>query len=131
MDKSLDEVIKHSPLRIMDGRFAVVQMAKNDKSKDFFAMIVDDQEKTLVLEEHSVKKNRNITKLQGWYKLVQVQVSVPFFAVGFLATITNAIAKEGINVLVISTFSFDYLLIAEDDTLAAIASLQEIGFTMI
>ncbi len=130
MNKSLVEIIKQSPIKIIDGRFAVVQMAKKDNAKDFFAMMVDDHEKTIVVEEHSLKKNRKIVKFQGWYKLVQVQVSVPFFVVGFLATITNSIAKVGINVLVISTFSFDYLLIAEDDILSAVASLQELGFTV-
>ena len=130
MDKKLDNIIKQSPIKVLDGRFAVVQMAKKNRAKDFFAMMVDDEEKTLVIEEHALKKNRKITGRQGWYKLVQVQVSVPFFAVGFLAAITNAIAKKGINVLVISTFSFDYLLIAEEDILAAVASLQEIGFTL-
>ena len=65
-----------------------------------------------------------------WFKLFEVRPHTPFLAVGFIATITKSIADKGINVLVVSTYSKDYLLIKEEKSNYAIEALRELGFKL-
>ena len=49
---------------------------------------------------------------------------------GFLAKISSTIAEKNINILLVSTFSKDYVLIAEKNISEAIKALEEAGFTV-
>jgi hypothetical protein len=48
-----------------------------------------------------------------WFKLPEIKVSQPFVAKGFPEKVTGIVAGEGLNILIISTFSKDYALVRE------------------
>lgn len=123
----LTDIIGKSAIKVLDGRFAVIKLNYKPSTTDCFMMADDGKEITIIIEESKLE-NVQYEEIQRWFKIIQVAVSVPFFAVGFLATITQAIAERRINVLVISTFSYDYLLIRENDASSAIETLDGIGF---
>lgn len=127
--KNLDVqgIIKNSTLKVIPGRFAIVKTSGFDNSIKVFLVSLDDTETTMIVEERQLSKI-NYIDVQKWFRLIRMEVSVPFFSVGFLATVTSAIAKKGINVLVESTFSYDYLLIRENDFQEAYKALQDLGF---
>lgn len=52
----------------------------------------------------------------------------PFGAPGFVARATTACAEAGVNVFVLSTYSFDYVLVPEPDRQAALDALTRAGF---
>jgi len=124
---SLTEVISKSPIKVIDGRFAIVKLNHKPSITNYF-MITDDGEEITIVIEESQLGDAPYRDIQSWFKLFQAAVSIPFITIGFLAAVTQAIAQKRINVLVISTFSYDCLLIRENDARSAIEALKEIGF---
>ena len=81
-------------------------------------MVTEEKNLPFVKYEEEVK----------WFKLIEIKVSLPFLAKGFLAKITEVIAEKNLNVLVISTFSKDYILVYEETYEIAIEALKSAGF---
>ena len=52
---------------------------------------------------------------------------LPFGLVGFLAEISKALADEGINIITISAFSTDHILVKENDLQKAKRKLESLG----
>ena len=63
-----------------------------------------------------------------WWKLLEIQVSMPFIATGFLAKVTSTVATKDLNILIVSTYSKDYALVREDNIATATQALRDIGF---
>ena len=64
----------------------------------------------------------------GDYKLIEFKPAVPFQTVGFLAKIAEVIANQGMNILIVSTFSKDYIMIKEELLEKGIQALKNTGF---
>lgn len=128
MDETLKEFIKSSPAVVQKGRYAYVKVQEAFKGEHFM-ISKDDDEITIVIEEKNLS-NAKYEGIEKWFKLIEFKTAIPFKGVGFLAAITNAIASKGRNVLVVSTFSKDYILIHEEDIEIAGIALKEIGFAV-
>ncbi len=128
MDNHLSEVIKESPAIVHKERYAYLK-TKEAPSGKYFMIANDSVEVTVVAEEREITKVIHEKEVK-WFKLIEFKVSVPFKGVGFLAAITKAIASKDLNVLVVSTFSKDYVLVREAELKKAITSLEEIGFSV-
>lgn len=126
MKKALDEVIKSSQVIVHKGRYAYLK-SKNNELGNHFLVSQDKDEITIITEENNLP-NENYEKDVKWFKLIEIQVSMPFVAKGFLAKITKTIADKDLNVLVVSTFSKDYILVREETANIAINALKEVGF---
>ncbi|MEI6775138.1 MAG: ACT domain-containing protein [bacterium] len=87
----------------------------------------DDDEITIVTKESNVAAV-DFSEETKWFKLFEIKPHMPFLTVGFIATITQAIADKGLNVLVVSTYSKDYILIKDEDSTKAIEALKGLGF---
>lgn len=74
----------------------------------------DNDEITVVTEKERVGELDTIERNKDERSLISLNVSIPFYSVGFLAAISSAIAEAGMNILIISTFSKDYILINQD-----------------
>ncbi len=125
--QNIDNIIKNSSAVIRPGRFAMVKVQEFEENAKYFCLTNDGEELTMVVEEANLSQVK-YTDIQKWFKLIQLAVSVPFFSVGFLAKVTSAIADKGINILVISTYSNDYILIREHDAETTIKALAALGF---
>lgn len=123
---SLDEVIRTSKVKVCKGRYAYLKV-KGANLQNYFMVSRDEDETTVVAEEQDIG-SAEYSAIEKWFKLIEVRVSAPFVALGFLAKITEAIAAKGLNVLVISTFSKDYFLVREESAEKAVQALREIGF---
>lgn len=64
----------------------------------------------------------------GPFAVIRLEISLPFGAPGFVARATTACAEAGVNVFVLSTYSFDYVLVPEPDRQAALDALTRAGF---
>jgi len=125
----LEQIIQQSKVTLLPGRFAMAKVRGVKDWNGMFMLTNDEDEITIVADEHQIA-NVHYLDVQKWFRLVRLAVSVPFFSVGFLSTVTTGIARKGLNVLVISTFSYDYLLIRDEDIITALNALQEIGFSV-
>jgi hypothetical protein len=122
----LAEVIRASQVVLHPERFAYLQVEARPPGAPF--LIVEDRDEvTVVVREDDVDGTPYLAR-EGWYRLLEVRVAQPFTAVGFLASITDAIAARGLNVLVVSTFSKDYLLVRDASVQSAIEALRGLGF---
>lgn len=127
MNKKLQEIIKNSTFRIEDGTFLYAKVAKKPKGEHFL-ISQDKDEITVVTKEENLGELHLIERNKETYKLIALNVSVPFYAVGFLAEISSAIARAGMNILIVSTYSKDYILVKKDNEEKAVKVLKDLGF---
>lgn len=125
-NQNLDEVIKSSKVIVHKGRYAYLK-AKEDEINNHFLISKDEDEVTVVTEEKNVP-NTKYEKDVKWFKLIEIRVSMPFITKGFLAKVTKTIADQDLNVLVVSTFSKDYILVREETYEIAVKALKKVGF---
>lgn len=115
---------KNCKFYIWKKTFAIVK-AKRTRP-DAFANIIDKNEITLVIEQGKVKKKEVIGIEKDW-KVLTFDMVLPFGLVGFLATVSEALADEGIGIYVISAYSTDHILIKEKDIVKAEKKLKKLG----
>jgi hypothetical protein len=124
----LKNIIKDSLLVVHKEKYAYLKADKVPVGKHFL-ISQDDDEITVVTTEAFVSSVPHSSDVK-WFKLFEIKVSVPFLGVGFLAAISKAVAEEGLNILIVSTFSKDYVLVREETYEQALSSLQKIGFNI-
>jgi hypothetical protein len=123
----LNEVIRTSSVVVRRGRYAYLKAGSETDLADHFLIARDQDETTVVTEEANLPET-SFEEDVKWFKLIEIRVSQPFVAKGFIARVTQAIAERDLNVLVVSTFSKDYFLVREETSETAIAALQDLGF---
>ncbi len=96
-----------------------------------FLITHDADEITVVTKEALLAELQLLEKNRYFYRLITLHASVPLYAVGFLATISQAIADAQLNLSIVSTYSKDYMLIREDGFKKAVATLVDLGFTQL
>jgi hypothetical protein len=116
--------IRNCKFYIWKENFAIVKAKKT--CPDAFASIIDKNEITLVIEQRRINEKEVIDLEKNW-KILTFDMVLPFGLVGFLATVSKALADEKISIYVISAFSTDHILIREKDILKAKKKLKKIG----
>lgn len=126
-DNHLDEIIKNSAVKVQKGRYAVLRLNSLPENSDWWFLMKDDDEISAVVREEAIDAF-DYEDSQKWFRLIEIVVSVPFFAVGFIASVTTAIARQGQNVLVVSTFSKDNFLVRDESLHSVVYALTTLGF---
>ncbi|MFA7245353.1 MAG: ACT domain-containing protein [Candidatus Magasanikbacteria bacterium] len=126
---TLQEVIQSSEVVVHKGRYAYLKATQETSFDGHFLVSKDKDETTVVTEEANLFKVK-YDKDEKWFKLFEIKVSLPFLAKGFLARVTKTVSDEGLNVLVVSTFSKDYILVREETYKQAMEALTKIGFPL-
>jgi hypothetical protein len=88
----------------------------------------DADEITVVTREDKIGDLDLIERNKESYALIALKVAVPFYSVGFLSTVSNSIAREGMDILIVSTYSKDYIMMKDDCLESAVNILKELGF---
>lgn len=114
MFKDIQDIIKQSTFTTLDGKFIYVKVNSISDINKHFMVSRDNDEITVVTRVENLKDLDLIERNKDDYTLIALNVSVPFYSVGFLATVSEAIAKEGMNVLIVSTYSKDYIMVKEE-----------------
>lgn len=127
MNDDLPAIIKASSFQIEAGRFVYAKVARLPDMGSHFMICQDADEITVVTKEDNVSGLNPIERNKDTYILITLNVSVPFYSVGFLAAVSNAIAEAGMNILVVSTYSKDYILVKDDQLENARTALQKLG----
>lgn len=68
-------------------------------------------------------------KVEKGYRIITFEAILPFSLVGFLSKISTALAKKGVSILAISSFSTDHILVKEENLEKAREALEKIGIT--
>ncbi|MBI2600463.1 ACT domain-containing protein [Candidatus Daviesbacteria bacterium] len=128
MNDELKNIIKQSSFETEDGVYVYTQVKSVPETEKHFMVSQDKDEITVVTKEENLSSLDLIERNKDNYKLIALNVSVPFYSVGFLATVSSAIAKAGMNILIISTYSKDYILVKEDKLRKVKEALLALGF---
>lgn len=123
----LKEAIPKSIATVMKGIYVYIKADKVENSDIHFMVSKDKDEITVVTKKENIK-DLNVLELVGDYKLIEFKPTVPFQTVGFLAKIAEVIANQGMNILIVSTFSKDYIMIKEEELEKGLHALKDTGF---
>ncbi|OGH20731.1 MAG: hypothetical protein A3D74_05390 [Candidatus Levybacteria bacterium RIFCSPHIGHO2_02_FULL_37_13] len=114
MDKKLKKIIESSTFEVIHGRFVYTKVSKEPQISNHFLISKDKDEITVVTEEANLSELEILEKNKDYWTLIALNVSAPFYSVGFLAAVSSAIAKANRDVLIVSTYSKDYILVQYD-----------------
>jgi len=130
MMKTPSDAIRNSPVRLVPGRYAVLRCADVPDGSGWFMIARDPDEVTVIVEESAIPES-HILETDGGYGLIEIRVATGFESAGLLATVTRALAEAGLNTLVVSTYSKDYVLLKEESVAAGLQALSGIGFRVV
>jgi hypothetical protein len=105
-------------MRVEDWRRLLENPELSPRAESNFFLLRDPFEVTLLLEESDWRAMRHAARdarVESGFRLVTLDVVLPWNVVGFLAHVAEILAKEGIAVGALSAFSRDHLLIKQED----------------
>jgi hypothetical protein len=111
-------------VHVWDQSFAMIRSRRTHP--EAFANIIDQNEITVIMDETKVDEEDVIEIQKGW-KLLTFEMVLPFELVGFLATVSNAFAEEGIPIFAVSAYSTDHLFVRGKDLPKAKEKLRTFG----
>lgn len=127
MNDELKQIILQSSFEVQDGVYIYTKVSSKPNT-DHFLVTQDKDEITVVTTEDKLGELDLIEKNKDSYKLIALNVSVPFYSVGFLAAISEAIANANMNILIVSTYSKDYIMVKEEKLEEVKKVLLDLGF---
>ena len=128
LTEALRQVISQSPVVLHPARYAVLQVENCPDPRPHFLVCHEADEITVITTEQEAQRLSGVRQREQWFRLLEFRMSTPFATPGFLATISQAIAARGLNQLLVSTFSKDWLLLREEDLSSGWEILGELGF---
>src|SRR3989338_8301108 len=128
MNSEIEKIIKESTFKVEEGKFVYAKVSKAPSIENHFMVSKDDDEITIGTKEENLSELDFKERNKDFYRLIALNVSIPFYSVGFLATVSQAIAKEGMNILIVSTYSKDYILVKDNKVENARLVLLKLGF---
>jgi hypothetical protein len=121
------DAVRNSPVRAVPGRYALVRCAALPDPSLCFLVAHDPDEITAIVEESRLPELR-VLEVQAGYALLEIRVAMQFPTVGFMASAARALAEQGLDLLAVSTYSKDYLLVKAEALTAAQQALAAVGF---
>lgn len=113
--------------------FAVVKALRPSSGqakpiKGAFAVIQDKNEITVVIEQSRVGEYQNdiLESSENW-NIITFDMLLSLNLVGFIAHVTSALAKEGIDVLTFSAYSTEHVLVQSKDLAKSLGVLEHLG----
>jgi hypothetical protein len=120
-------------LLVLDDTFAVCRLAGDAAippwatGGGFFSITRTADELSVVCRQAAVPEG--VLCERGW-RCLRVAGTIPFAAVGVLASLTTPLAEAGVSVVAVSTYDTDYVLLKEKDLAGAVDALQRRGHTV-
>jgi hypothetical protein len=117
-------------LLVLGGTFAVCRLGGSAAvpawatTGDFLSVTRTAEELSVVCPEAAVPEGVRCER--GWRRL-RVAGTVPFSAVGVLASLAGPLAAAGVSLFAVSTFDTDYLLVKGDHLERAVGALRGAG----
>ena len=126
--QNLDQLMKSMKPELVDGEFIFCSVSDRQLSNLKVKPLMTFKEKegmTLIL--HQKDADTNSIKYEGIWALITMTVHSDLAAVGFLARLAAALAKEGISVNAVSAFYHDHLFVPKEKSKEAMKVLQKLS----
>ena len=116
-------------LRVLPGELTVVRLPPDSRIPAWLplsyqpltSVTVTDKELSIICPSPVVPDG--LTDEPG-YRVLRVEDKLEFSAIGVLSSILNPLAAAGVNILSLSTFDTDYILVPSSKLEAALAALR-------
>jgi hypothetical protein len=122
------EDVKGMKVLVRTEKYAIARV--RNPLRGCFAVVDDGKETSIVINQSRISEADALAIERDW-RIITFDAVLPFDLVGFLASVSNALAEVGVAVFVISAYSTDHLLIKELDLDKALAKLREVGFEVV
>ncbi|MGC4103455.1 ACT domain-containing protein [Ferruginibacter sp.] len=126
---TLQQVIQQSWFSVYSETYIYTRVKEVLHPEKHLLVMRDHIEVTVVTAEENLPLLGAYEANKDKWKLVNIRCGNPFYCVGFIASITNSLAQNGIDIVLASSFSNDLVLVMENDLERSIAVLLSIGFT--
>ena len=139
-EKTVSDLLRETAVEVLPATFVLlglsyqnwVRILENPElspgAESPFLVFRDGREVTLLLEESDYQRIRHLVrdaKIERGFRLVTLDIELPWNVVGYLARVTEILAASGIPVGTLSSFSRDHLLIKQDDLGKALRVLSD------
>lgn len=139
-EKTVSDLLRETRIEVVPATFVLVGLSHQNwtrllenpelspRAESPFLIFRDGREVTLLLEEDDWQRIRHIVrdaKMERAFRLVTLDIELPWNVIGYLARVTEILAAAGIPVGAVSSFSRDHLLIKQDDLGKALRVLSE------
>lgn len=121
------EYLKDCRLHIWPDLYSVVKAEA--LAPDCFAILVDQNEITLVQKSEEVNPENVIAEEKNW-RILTFEAVLPFELTGFLAAVAEVLAKEEVSIFALSAFSTDHVLVKEEKLKTALGALTRLGVSI-
>ncbi len=132
----LEDLLKNIKPEPEEGRYYFAPVSESHLFSlvnylSYIKCIFREEEGLSVLFSEEIKEEMSgmSDEQAGPFALIAIRAESDLFAVGFLAKITEALARDGISVNAISAFRHDYLLVPFDKKESAMNVLRELQKT--
>ena len=125
---STQHVIDRSTFRLA-GVYVYVRAGEVRHPEQHLLVARDELETTVVTEVELLRHVEVLERNADRWQLLAIDIAKAFYCVGFLAKISAVLGEAGLDILVVSTFSRDWILVKEEDGPRAAALLEGMGFT--
>lgn len=127
MSSPVLEMFSKSSFTVLPGKYIYTKVSKKPSNDNHFMVTQDQDEITVVTLEENLSKLDITEKNQHNWKLISLNLAIPFMS-GTLAAINTACAEKELNNLIVSTYSKDYIFVREDQLVAIKNVLSSLGF---
>ena len=121
----IEDYLNNGEIFVWKEKFAIAKTKR--PIKDAFAVVMDRDEITTIMERDKLPLDPVVEVDEDNWRIITFDMLLPLDLVGFIAKISNAIAEEGVNILYISSYTRDHLLIQEKHLPTAVAKLEKLG----
>jgi len=136
--QDVNELLRRTRVEVAPGAFVVVGLRHEDwrrllespelspRAEATFMLLRDPSEVTLLLEEEDWRAMRHAARdarVEAGFRLVTLDVELPWNVVGYLARVAEILAAEGVSVGALSAYTRDHLLIRQADLARALRAL--------
>ncbi len=134
-EKDLDKLLREMSPKLREGKYFLASVPESQimvvaNYLDYITCIYREEEGLTVLFSDEINEeieSVSSEKLAGPFALISLEVNSDLFAVGFLARITQVLAKEEISVNAFSAYYHDHLLVPYERKENAMAALEKLS----
>ena len=123
--RNLKNILKNGKVYVWEGTYA---MAKAERTCRGAAAVIRDRNEITCLIEESRLRPAGLLAVDGGWKIITFDMILPFGLIGFLARVSNALAKAGVSICALSAYSTDHILVKAKDLEKALACMEQLGF---
>ena len=136
-EKDLGKLLKGMSPEVVDGKYFLASVPESEimviaNYLDYITCIYREEEGlTILFSEEIEDEIGGISgeKVAGPFALITLSINSDLSAVGFLAKITDVLAKEGISVNAFSAYFHDHLLVPYERKKDAMEALKKLSAT--